>query len=94
MLVSDHIGLTGVSPFGESGTSASSTWWTHTAAAPGAAARAGRAPGHRAARGRVHVWFSGPQFETPAEIRAAKVLGGTAVGMSTVPEVILAREAG
>jgi purine-nucleoside phosphorylase len=39
----------------------------------------------------VYIWFSGPSFETPAEIRAAKILGGDLVGMSTVPEVILAR---
>lgn len=42
----------------------------------------------------VYVWFSGPQFETPAEVRAARILGGDIVGMSTAPDVILARHAG
>ncbi len=39
----------------------------------------------------VYVWWSGPSFETPAEIRMLRMIGGNAVGMSTVPEVILSR---
>ena len=42
----------------------------------------------------VYAWFCGPHFETPAEIRMAATMGAHLVGMSTVPEVILARQAG
>jgi purine-nucleoside phosphorylase len=42
----------------------------------------------------VYMFFPGPQYETPAEIRAARVLGADAAGMSTVAEVITAAHAG
>ena len=42
----------------------------------------------------VYVQFRGPQYETPAEVRMAGILGGTLVGMSTTLEAIAAREAG
>jgi len=55
--------------------------------------RAAKAAGMKLQRG-VYLAVSGPSYETPAEIRAFRTLGADAVGMSTVPEVIVARQCG
>lgn len=95
MLITDHINFAGTSPLiGES----APTRFVDLVDAYDPGYRAGlqeaaRQQGVTLNEG-VYMWFSGPNFETPAEIRAAKILGADAVGMSTVPEVILARHLG
>jgi purine-nucleoside phosphorylase len=42
----------------------------------------------------IYMYFPGPQYETPAEVRLARILGADAVGMSTAPEVIVAGHGG
>lgn len=42
----------------------------------------------------VYMMFSGPNYETPAEVRMARILGADAVGMSTVPEALTAAQCG
>lgn len=95
MRITDHINFTGVSPlFGESGNDRFvDLSGAYDAELAGRLQDAAAAEGVTLHRG-VYMWFCGPNFETPAEIRAAGVLGASAVGMSTVPEVILARHAG
>lgn len=56
--------------------------------------RAAAAANIVALREGTYIWFSGPSFETAAEIKAAKLLGADLVGLSVVPEVILARRLG
>ena len=92
MQISDHINFSGVNPLiGEESddrfVGMTSAYDADLAAAMQTAAAAEGIPLPTG----VYMWFSGPSFETPAEIRMARILGADAVGMSTVPEVILAR---
>jgi purine-nucleoside phosphorylase len=92
MLLSDHINFSGLNPLIGEASDARFVPMTaaHDPDMRAALAAAAKAEGLPLATG-VYAWYSGPSFETPAEIRAIRILGGDAVGMSTVPEVILAR---
>ncbi|MBE0552999.1 MAG: purine-nucleoside phosphorylase [Rhodobacteraceae bacterium] len=92
MLLGDHINFSGLNPLIGERTDARFVPMTE-AHDPGyrAALRSAAAVEGIALPEGVYAWYSGPSFETPAEIRAIRTLGGDAVGMSTVPEVILAR---
>ena len=90
--ITDHINFSGTNPLiGATGTERfvplTRAYDPDLIAALQQAARAAAVELHEG----VYMWFSGPSFETPAEIRAARTLGADLVGMSTVPEVILAR---
>jgi len=95
MQITDHLNWSGLNPLiGEPG---DERFVSMTAAYPlplqlkmQAAAEAEGISLHRG----VYAWFSGPSFETPAEINAIRILGADAVGMSTVPENILAQRLG
>ncbi len=92
MLLSDHINYNGLNPLIGEKTDARFVPMTeaHSPALRAALQAAAAAEGIALKDG-VYAWYSGPSFETPAEIRMLKGLGADAVGMSTVPEVILAR---
>lgn len=92
MLVSDHIAFSGLNPL--IGVQSNDRFVPMADAYdPGlrAALRAAAEAEDVALPEGVYAWFSGPSFETPAEIRAIGILGADAVGMSTVPETILSR---
>ncbi len=92
MLLSDHINFSGLNPLIGERTDARFVPMgdAHDPGIRAALQASAAAEGVPLPEG-VYAWYSGPSFETPAEIRAIRILGGDAVGMSTVPEVILAR---
>ena len=98
MAIADHINLTGTNPLVGPNDDAIGPRFPSLRDAYDPALRAGL---HAAADAEgialvdgVYLAVSGPSFETPAEIEAFRRLGADAVGMSTVPEVIVARHAG
>lgn len=94
MLITDHINLTGTNPLtGETGDTFVDMTNAYDSGLRDGLQRAAKALGIALTEG-VYIWFTGPSFETPAEIRASRTLGADLVGMSTVPEVIVARQCG
>ena len=92
MLLNDHINFSGLNPLIGEPTDARFVPMTdaYDEGLQDALKNAAKATDTQMAEG-VYAWYSGPSFETKAEIRAIHMLGADAVGMSTVPEVILAR---
>ena len=88
MIISDHIKLAGHSPL--RGTNVEELY---TPELRKIAVACAEGTGIRVHEG-VYMFFTGPQFETPAEIRAARILGADAVGMSTVTEALTAAHCG
>ncbi len=97
MVVTDHINLTGVNPLRGPANSGLNRFVdltdTYNQGLRALLVRAGKKCGLRLHRG-VYLAVSGPTYETPAEIRAFVRLGADAVGMSTVPEAVAARQCG
>jgi purine-nucleoside phosphorylase len=98
MAIDDHINAMGANPlagpnddrFGPRFPDMSEVYSARLRALADAAARA---TGQRIEHG-VYLGLTGPSYETPAEIRAFRTMGADAVGMSTVPEAIVARHMG
>lgn len=98
MLITDHINMMGTNPLigknaDEFGPRFCDMSKTYTPALREAAQKAAAKCGMTLREG-VYIGCTGPSYETPAEIRAFRILGADAVGMSTVPEVITAAHCG
>lgn len=98
MLISDHINLSGNNPLigrnlDEFGPRFPDMTYTYTRELRERLKSAAAEKGVELREG-VYAMFTGPSFETPAEIRFARAIGADAVGMSTVPEAIIASHAG
>lgn len=98
MAISDHINFLGTNPligandedFGPRFVPLTDAWDAELREKLKMAAKQNNIPLHEG----VYIAFRGPMFETPAEIRMAKTLGADAVGMSSVPDCIIARHCG
>lgn len=98
MIITDHINFTGQNPligenFSELGPRFVDMTWAYDKEYIHLARKSGEKFGLDIKEG-IYIWFSGPTYETPAEVRLARTLGADAVGMSTVPEVIVANHQG
>ena len=95
MLITDHLNVVQRSPLvGEPGDGRFIDMGAAYDRQLGAQALAAASKAGHPMREGIYAWVLGPQFETPAEIRMLRGFGAQAVGMSTVPETILARHAG
>jgi xanthosine phosphorylase len=98
MMITDHINYMGLNPlvgpndneYGPRFPAMGDAWDTLLRLKLSETAQQEHIPLHEG----VYVAFRGPNFETPAEIRMAQTMGGDAVGMSSVPDCIIARHCG
>lgn len=98
MIIRDHINFTGQNPLvgknlDELGPRFLDMTWAYNKEYIQLAKDSGQKLGLDLKEG-VYMWLTGPTYETPAEVRMARALGADAVGMSTVPEVIIANHEG
>ena len=98
MLISDHINYSGSNPLvgpnlDQFGTRFPDMSDLYTAALRAPIKEKAAAAGIPLEEG-VYLMYSGPNYETPAEIRAFRIMGADAVGMSTVPEALVAGHSG